>query len=1093
MSIDSISNRLRVDTAILKQEDTASHQANYEKASTAKKVVLGILTLGIAAIYFAVKESKQEALAQATVKSTINLRHVLEAFTPNQDATISLVMNGIPVHLHQKENNVLVATIDNKDIKLPHTAAQLKEKLEDDMVQNVNFYGKDKVFSMLQNLNDNDSTRPRLRNLFSQALTGVLGIQEKDLGAITTPLLKLFTEMALKGHFTSQQEFENLFLPLCNNNLINTAESLDLINKFESEQKTDPISVASKVSIDSSRAQNLIVSHQEMQNLKVRNLAADLIFNERTWDIDKNIDIKGKRLHLTLNEHLDTIIAILKDRSCLDFLEPEIKDPLNEILNTLENIKPVNEAKQEFNSILSQEDREIYNELNDMFDLQNITVKDLLNSLNQKQLKVLTEITLNLMPLENFAAAEQSIDENVKEMAAALQQNISEQFARMCDTSTSESADTDYDNKSLDDLLKESGTDLNSDGYGKFMKEVINTYFANISLIDQRSVIAAGIRYGKENADLGTQLGALLKGAGPIMQKMLQGFNTEGMDATFRTALQDMKSNLAPINNTIIQSYLLDMVEKSHGKIHKIEMTKSLGAASVGQALLCKMYTDEHPEGTDCVIKILRPDAKLRADREKAIFQEAALKVPGMERTFAGQLERIMAELDLTQEASNIKDGAVYDNYFPTKVQSMKLSSLVDPTTNTMVLEKAPGITLDNYLQGIDAKIEEAAKPYEENIRGQKEAINATEESVRTVTSNVLTSLNNLYIEVEKRQQLLIDLTAAWVTQGIYGGGFYHGDLHAGNIMIDDDLLTVIDFGNATKLTADDQTQITLMAAAAIKSDASKFLEGYQKLLSSDGKKAFNQHRDEISSVVDKILTKGTEEDTGKRIAVALSAIQKFGVEAPAPIFNFSQCQLRLQAAVDAMNGALDKIKNKMKEVAPSGTYSFPPYLNILVTLNITPNLFKEGVPNTLKALYALKSALLQYHATGECSDNTSLMITDHCFNTLRQNPEDKISIQTLCEQANPEFTEIRRQIIALKNDSSEDAQKQKATLYNEYFNRTMQYYEAECDRYIDLVTSLNHKEPYSFCDCMADVIQQNFKSSLNRLGFFTALKYSRT
>ena len=66
---------------------------------------------------------------------------------------------------------------------------------------------------------------------------------------------------------------------------------------------------------------------------------------------------------------------------------------------------------------------------------------------------------------------------------------------------------------------------------------------------------------------------------------------------------------------------------------------------------------------------------------------------------------------------------------------------------------------------------------------------------------------------------------------------------------------------------------------------------------------------------IDKILQKGEESDTGKRIAVALTAIQKLGIEVPAPIFNFSQCQLRLQAAVDSLNEALKQIKDKMLEI----------------------------------------------------------------------------------------------------------------------------------------------------------------------------------
>ena len=104
----------------------------------------------------------------------------------------------------------------------------------------------------------------------------------------------------------------------------------------------------------------------------------------------------------------------------------------------------------------------------------------------------------------------------------------------------------------LETLMVQSGTDLNSDGYGKFMQKVMGRYMKEISLIDKRSMVAAGIKYyqkskpptkSKENDEdykekLGKYLndkkafevkeaskkfGAILKGAGQIMQKMLQG------------------------------------------------------------------------------------------------------------------------------------------------------------------------------------------------------------------------------------------------------------------------------------------------------------------------------------------------------------------------------------------------------------------------------------------------------------------------------------------------------------------------------------------------------------------------------------------
>ena len=68
------------------------------------------------------------------------------------------------------------------------------------------------------------------------------------------------------------------------------------------------------------------------------------------------------------------------------------------------------------------------------------------------------------------------------------------------------------------------------------------------------------------------------------MQKMLQGLKTG--DEEFDGAIEDMKSNLAPINEEMIKAYLCDAVKKSNGQIKRITVEKSLGAASVGQAFL---------------------------------------------------------------------------------------------------------------------------------------------------------------------------------------------------------------------------------------------------------------------------------------------------------------------------------------------------------------------------------------------------------------------------------------------------------------------------------------------------------------------------
>ena len=148
-----------------------------------------------------------------------------------------------------------------------------------------------------------------------------------------------------------------------------------------------------------------------------------------------------------------------------------------------------------------------------------------------------------------------------------------------------------------------------------------------------------------------------------------------------------------------------------------------------------------------------------------------------------------------------------------------------------------------------------------------------------------------------------------WVTEGIYG--FYHGDLHAGNIMVSDEKMTLIDFGNATSLSREQQANIMLMMAAASVSSAKMFLEGFEPLLSPAGKAALKEKGQQVKEEVKRILSMGTVNDTGERIAVVLKTLQNLDIELPAPIFNFSQCQIRLQNAIEK----LGRRSNALKEV----------------------------------------------------------------------------------------------------------------------------------------------------------------------------------
>ena len=167
-----------------------------------------------------------------------------------------------------------------------------------------------------------------------------------------------------------------------------------------------------------------------------------------------------------------------------------------------------------------------------------------------------------------------------------------------------------------------------------------------------------------------------------------------------------------------------------------------------------------------------------------------------------------------------------------------------------------------------------------------------------------------------------------------------------------------------------------------------------------------------------------------------------------------------------------------------------PPYLTLLSTLRSSSDLFKDGVNTVTSKLVMLKSALLTYRETAS-TDNDSCFLISKFLENIKQDPEDAVTPQAICESSVPDLKEIREQMIELKNSPSTDDVSQKEHLFSEYRNKLLQFYESECDRYINLIGSLKHKEPLDFCDCMGEVISQNMRSSLSRLGFFTALRYT--
>jgi hypothetical protein len=364
----------------------------------------------------------------------------------------------------------------------------------------------------------------------------------------------------------------------------------------------------------------------------------------------------------------------------------------------------------------------------------------------------------------------------------------------------------------------------------------------------------------------------------------------------------------------------------------------------------------------DVAIKLLKPDVRNRMLREKNIMIKCARDTDnhdrqldgkpalgkdekgGMQNTYEGQLLRIEEELDLTIEARNVELGKIYDKGkkdIDKKVKSMKLDSLVAPTSNAMVLEKAPGETIDSYLKRMDESLDEIMDIYnkrDENgmVVGTYASHKQFDDEIKKKYKNdpeklyelkfkarpkhIMIQLGALLADLKKKKEYLMSFSQKWVNEGVFGEGFYHGDPHDGNIMIDDDGLTVIDFGNCTKLDEAQQLQVTKMVAAASVGETELFMEGFRALLRPEFVEPFDEKVADVKAAFDEIMKLGDLGSTGMRIAACLIKAQELGFEVPAAVQNFSQAQLRLSNTVDNFNAQIEKIQEKFDWISLSDT-----------------------------------------------------------------------------------------------------------------------------------------------------------------------------
>ncbi|MBQ6443024.1 MAG: hypothetical protein IJJ13_10605 [Lachnospiraceae bacterium] len=481
-------------------------------------------------------------------------------------------------------------------------------------------------------------------------------------------------------------------------------------------------------------------------------------------------------------------------------------------------------------------------------------------------------------------------------------------------------------------------------GEGAFVRNVMQNYFDKASEADKKSMMSTLMRslkpkvhdktHTKTNSlkQAGMYLAGLLRGAGPLCQKMMQGVPEKYLMEELSLAVEDMKSKLTPIPDSYVKEQFQKMIDQSGDEITEIKKLQSLGAASVGQTFLCRVYGKHFPDGKQMVIKILRPDAKERIDREEQIMKDCARETsPGMLATYEGQLTKIREELDLRKEAENCQGGVTaYEGEkgsLPGACKTIHVMEEIPPTEGYLVLDKAEGDTVDRYINQVKRERWQLRKPFyvvnRDEFTGEIHAVGDR----MLLTSKNITKLPETRAKLvkeltrmEKRKAHLDKVTELWITESLFGEGFYHGDMHAGNLMVNEDQATILDYGNATKLSKDQVKGIIGISGAAMYGDARTFLDHFLTLLPEqqlkhlngedleDPEAAFEQmkrftiQKNELRHKLHNIFKLGDLTNGGEKLNLALTELQKYGFQIPISVYSYVQSQTRLANTLDDVN-----------------------------------------------------------------------------------------------------------------------------------------------------------------------------------------------
>lgn len=407
-------------------------------------------------------------------------------------------------------------------------------------------------------------------------------------------------------------------------------------------------------------------------------------------------------------------------------------------------------------------------------------------------------------------------------------------------------------------LSPETGISVRDPSLQKLVQTYLPRYFDNQS-VEDKGRYAAAILDLPPDAPMEDKLASLMQSSNVLLQKLMQLFGKDVQSPVLMDALLKLQNGVKPFPTSVAKAIIESRTGRRLAETFSEFSEEPIAAGTVGQVYRATLRST----GEVVIVKVRRPDALESIERDVTVLLRI-IDDPAVRGVISRAAEVVRAEGDFRIEAKYLEEGEIYVDL----KRGLSVASRhpeFKPAEDLIVTRLAPGKNLANL-------------PYEgETLRLRGKAV----------------------------EQLL----RKWFQEAMFGQGFFHGDLHPGNLFLDKAverdmgfLLTLIDFGNSGRLTLSERQSFAKIAASVVFGDVNGIVTALSQLDPHFPSQNLELLRTQLSQLRDP--RSGL---FNANVAKTMEVAGRAGVQVSSAIVAFSRAEMFLAGELDRINAALEK------------------------------------------------------------------------------------------------------------------------------------------------------------------------------------------